>query len=270
MILSMIRKENTFWQQKREFIILGSMIVLSFVCMKLDQTPSVMWVKNQTQKASGFLFNSLSFFPHLVNLQKQNRQLLEQVGYLELEQVKYQEALFENERLRTLLNFQKAASFNCIAAEVISYNPSNLQGLVHLNIGSQNGCEKNQALINDKGLVGRVLSSNASTSTGQLIADPNFRVSAKIQRSSVLGIVRWLYGNTCLMEGVSPRSDIRIGDAVVTSGYSEIYPPGLPIGKVVNIAETSETLFKKVTLRTEVDFGSFEEVLVLQSISQKE
>ena len=78
------------------------------------------------------------------------------------------------------------------------------------------------------------------------------------------------YGTTCLKEGVSPRSDIRIGDAVVTSGYSEIYPPGLTIGKVVNIAETSETLFKKVTLRTEVDFGSFEEVLVLQSISQKE
>ena len=266
----MIRKDNTFWQQKREFIILGGMIILSFICMKLDQTPSIMWVKNQTQKASGMLYTSLSFFPHLINLQKQNRQLLEQVGFLELEQVKYQEALFENERLRTLLNFQKAVSFHCVAAEVIGYNPSNIQGLVHLNIGSQNGCEKNQALINDKGLVGRVLSVNTATSTGQLIVDPNFRVSAKIQRSSVLGIVRWLYGNTCLLEGVSPRSDIRVGDAVVTSGYSEIYPPGLPIGKVVNIAETSEKLFKKVNILTEVDFGSIEEVLVLQFISPKE
>ena len=260
----MKRNENSFWKQKREFIILGSMIVLSFICMRLDHVSSVQWIKNQAQAVSGILFNSFSFFPRLLSIQQQNRQLLKEVGDLYLEKTKYQEAIFENKRLRSLLNFQEATRYHCLAAEVTGYNPSNLQGQVHLNIGSQSGCEKNQVLINEKGLVGRILNTNLFSSTGQLITDPNFRVSAKVQRSSVLGIVRWLYGNMCLLEGVSIRSDVQIGDVIVTSGYSEIYPPGLPIGRVVKIKETSEALFKHVAVHTEVDFGSIEEVLVLQ------
>jgi len=262
----MKRKESTFWHQKREFVILGSMVLLSFMCMQLDQTKYATLLKMKAQHVAGILNEGFTYLPRLIKIKKQNKKLLEQVGHLELERMTYQEALFENKRMQELLDFKKSTPYLCVAAEIVGRSSHSTHGLIYLNIGSQQGCRKNQALINDKGLVGKILSVTPSTAVGQLIVDQNYRVSAKIQRSSAHGIVRWLYGSRCILEGVSLRNDVRPGDDVVTSGFSDIYPPGLPVGKVVEVKETPAKLFKKITLRTNVNFDCIEEVLVLQSM----
>ena len=63
--------------------------------------------------------------------------------------------------------------------------------------------------------------------------------------------------------------DVNIGDVIITSEYSNIYPAGIPVG-VVSETGNLDNLFKKVIITPSVDFSLLEEVFVLKYITSKE
>ncbi len=254
-----------FAQQNRDYLCLGCAIGVSILLMSLDQKPLVQFPRKGFSNVFGFLQESISWIPRMTGVYRKNRHLLDQLSHVDFREDQYQELILENRRLRRLLEFKERNLFEFIPAEVIGRGTGGLPGSVHLNIGSKDGCRKNMVLLNDKGLIGKIASVGPSASIGQLVTDPNFRVSAKVQRSRVLGIVRWLFGNICQLEGVVQRSDVQIGDLIVTSGYSNIYHSGIAIGRVYEIAPDKEGLFLRILLKTEVDFGKVEEVFVLKA-----
>ena len=67
-------------------------------------------------------------------------------------------------------------------------------------------------------------------STSDSISDNNFRLSVRIMPSGAVGILRWYDANVCKVYEVQKNVDINIGDRVITSGFSKIYPPKLPVG----------------------------------------
>ncbi|MCK5146636.1 rod shape-determining protein MreC [bacterium] len=173
------------------------------------------------------------------------------------------EALLENQRLRVLLDLKERALPELIAAEIIGRAVPGRPGRVHLMTNSRLKISSNCAIITDVGLAGRVTGRAGNYIIGQLLTDPAIRIGARIQRSRVQGIVRWAYGNVCIMEGVSSGSDIIVGDRIVTSGQSEIYPGGILIGYVLNVESKRKGLFKTVSLRTAIDFNCLETVMIL-------
>jgi rod shape-determining protein MreC len=203
-------------------------------------------------------------------LERENRKLKKRLGTYRLERDRYNEALGENQRLRLLLGFKQQTGYEAIPAEIIGMGTAGLPGSVHLDVGWKDGCRKNMVIVSHEGVVGRLVSIGRNASVGQLMTDPSFRISGKVQRSRVLGIVRWLYGNICVLEGVPGRGDVQVGDRVVTSGFSRIYPPGLVIGRVFKISPHRNGLFQNILLRTEEDFTSLEEVFVLREISNSD
>jgi rod shape-determining protein MreC len=64
---------------------------------------------------------------------------------------------------------------------------------------------------------------------------------------------------------VQKRSDVVVGDTVVTSGLSFIFPGGLPIGKVVTCKESDQSMFMEIIVEPAVDFARLEEVFVIRS-----
>ena len=90
-----------------------------------------------------------------------------------------------------------------------------------------------------------------------------FRVAALAERSRIHGILRWSGGEYCLLDYVPARSDVQVGDVIVTSGHGGIYPRGLRLGVVVEIAEDVTSILKTVFVKPSVDFSRVEEVAVL-------
>ncbi len=256
---------SRIWEKTKDRWLMASAILFSLLFMALDQSPPLVMVKRETGQVMGMLQKGMSWLPGLVRLRTTHRELLVELGRVSLERDKYRETLLQNERLRNLLGFMEQKRFDCIPAEVIGRGTVGIAGTVHLNIGWRQGCHKNMALVTEKGVVGKIVSVNAFSSVGLLLTDPNCRVSGKVQRTRVLGIVRWLYGDVCQLEGVPLKSDVRIGNVIVTSGYSEIYPPGLAVGRVIDVSPDEEGLFLKIRLKTAVDLGTLEEVLVLKN-----
>jgi rod shape-determining protein MreC len=260
----MAKKVNHIFNQFKNRLVLVGAILVSFLFMALDQQPLFIRMKLWASTVTGSLQEAVTGSPRVFSLQKENQKLKQLVGEYTLLNQRVQEAMLENQRLRRLLGFKDNVNYDFIPAEIIGRGSVGLPGSIHLNVGWKEGCKKNLVIMSDKGVVGKLIAVNASTSIGQLLTDPNSRISAKIQRSRVLGIVRWLHGNLFLLEGVHQRSDVKPGDRVITSGYSQIYPSGLVIGTVTTVSSPSQSLFMHIEMKSNVDFSTIEELLILQ------
>lgn len=197
----------------------------------------------------------------------ENERLRRANARLVLENSLLAEAQAENERLRNLLGFVRQMPMDFVPARVIG---TSTQGAVHaviLDVGSNKGLRKNMPVVCADGLVGKLYVVGADHALAQLLIDRNARVSARVQRSRVTGIVRSVHANRLLLEQVPKRADVQIGDVVVTSGLTPMFPPGLKIGTVSEISEEVPGLFMSISLVPAADFSRLEELLVVRAWS---
>ncbi len=256
-----------FWKKHKDRCFLVAAIVFSISLMAIDQTFPVMSIKNQTAQLMGAVHNGVSWLPRSLIIRRENQRLMTEVGRLSVQSYQIQEVTAENERLRRLLDFKERNEYDLIPARIIGMGTAGMDGSIVIDVGTEDGCQVDMVVMTDKGVVGRLVSVGESTSIGQLVIDPNFRISARLQRSRQLGIVRWFNGNVSVLEGIHQRADVQTGDWAVTSGYSDIYPPGLPIGRICWISHEEGSLFQEIRLWLDVDFYALEEVFVLKKSS---
>jgi rod shape-determining protein MreC len=195
----------------------------------------------------------------------ENKNLREQIANLMVESAVLQEQSLENHRLRDLLGLRSSLGFEVIPAEVTSRDPTFRQISLVINAGSTSGVKRDLAVINPQGLVGKIVDVFPDYSAVQLLFDPGFQVSCVNQRSRVMGIASWKTGLVLEMSYVSLNADIRVGDQVVTSGLSNIYPAGLKIGQVSSVTQDPKMLFKEIELLPHSDLQELEEVFVIKS-----
>jgi len=199
----------------------------------------------------------------LVNLRSQNVKLLNEINKLRMENDRYRELVSTNKRLRELLQFKKKIHWPVVAAQVIGRDPSGWFESIIIDKGKSSGLKVNMPVVNSRGVVGRLVSVSPNYAKALLIVDQNSAVDCLIQRSREKGILKGLSLKLCELDYVVKRSDVRVGDRVVTSGMGRIFPKGLPVGEVTEIADISWKLFKDIKVKPLVDFAKLEEVLVI-------
>ena len=105
-----------------------------------------------------------------------------------------------------------------------------------------------------------------NSSVAQLLVDHSFRVAGRIERTRVDGIVSYEGGDYCLLKEVPRNANVQAGDVVITSGFSEIFPPNIRIGVVKEAKEDLRSMFKTIKLAPAVDFSRIENVFVMTSL----
>lgn len=179
----------------------------------------------------------------------------------------------ENIRLRELLSFKEQLSFESIGAHVVAYNLSNWDNRLIISRGSRDGIEERMPVITyDGALVGRVEYVGANTAQVLLCNDPEYVVGGIVERpeSRAIGLVRGQINKPeiNIMENISwntrsEEGDIRVGDIIVTSGLSDNYPRGLPIGEVISVETDNYGLSRKAEIKLFMKKKTIEEVLVI-------
>jgi rod shape-determining protein MreC len=183
-------------------------------------------------------------------------------------------ALQENEYLRGLLEYIDSPrfpdGFDPVAAEVISRPPSAFVQAIVVAAGSSNGVRVNDPVVTADGLVGIVTRVTGGTARIQLLTDQEAAASAVDIRTGAPGVVLHARGTreTLVLDRVRKEDVVRVGDEVVTAGWSSgglssLYPKGIPIGRVTSVGQTDTDLFQQVQVDPYVDFGSLDAVLVL-------
>jgi rod shape-determining protein MreC len=220
-------------------------------------------MRSLTVASMGFLQDTFGFIPNYFDLGQENHILRELNVTLSDEVSRLREAKLENIRLRQLLDLKETSEFQYLSANVVAKNLQLLRNTITIDVGENDGVKINMPIVTAAGLVGKVTATSSAYAIGQILLNKDFRASAKVQRGRVDGILVWEGGIYLSLKNVAKTLDVQVGDAVITSEYSSILPPGIKIGVVSKTLHEPGALFQTVYVVPSVDFFSFEEVFVV-------
>ena len=174
----------------------------------------------------------------------------------------------ENARLRRLLNLSARLSADWVAAHVIRPGIPGSESMFLLDAGSRQGVVTSSPVITGRGLLGLVRESSPPNSVGTDWTHPQFRASAMTPDGSVYGFVQAVAGpfreaDRLLLDGIPFHQALAPGTVLVTSALSGVYPRGIPIGTVIEEAESRAGWRRSYWLRPFVSPGEATHVLVL-------
>ncbi len=199
----------------------------------------------------------------LVAVREDNDRLAAENRQLRAMQQEYREASLMNDRMRELLGLVQKIKRPAVAAQVVGKDPSPWFQTVMADKGIDDGVAKGDPVINAQGIVGIVVDVTAHYAKVMLITDPNSAVDAVVQHSRARGIVKGGAAGYCVLDFVLRKHHVAVGDVVVSSGMDQVFPKGIPIGRVATIVRQEAGIFQDVTMTPSVDFERLEEVLII-------
>jgi len=197
-------------------------------------------------------------------LMAENRALKREVMDLKLQLLRSGDLGGEMARLGAAVGYAAPPAGDIRAADVVYVDRSSFLRTLVLYAGSR-PARFNQPVLAPEGLVGRVVVTAGPYAKVQLITDRAAAVGAMALRTRRQGVVRGSArdsGSALELDYVPLQADVRVGDRIVTAGIDGIYPRGIPVGTVVSV-EPGGQLFHKITISPAVDFGSLDQVFLL-------
>jgi rod shape-determining protein MreC len=157
-------------------------------------------------------------------------------------------------------------------AKIISNSVFLQQNYIVLHRGSVQGIVSNMAVVGTDGLIGTVISVSKNMSIVMSLLHRQSKVIAVLKKGSGLGEVSWDGKDPryLLLSKIPTTIVAKKGDTVVSSPYSDKFPPGIPIGYVEKIDQDQETNTYKLKIRTAVDFYAVQHAYIVKNLLQEE
>jgi rod shape-determining protein MreC len=197
------------------------------------------------------------------NIYAENEQLTKDIALLnaQVAQLKEQEA--ENVRLRDLLGFDQSTPLPLVPAQVVARDPSPIFKSVVISVGTNKGILPFMPVVTRQGVVGKVVQVMPDLSLVQLIRDPLNHVSIMARRSRTISILETENGIEFFTH-LRVHEDVLPGDTVITTGLGGIYPRGFPVGIIGKVSFERDPLFKRATIKLNLDIEHLEELFVIK------
>lgn len=210
------------------------------------------------------------YFADKKTLEEENFKLQQELDALQYQIMRLEETELENMRLKELLGYKDAnkAVYQLQLAETIAKKNNNLQYMITINKGGDDGVKAGMTVMNHHGLIGRVSSVLSSSSEVLLLPDHESAVGARVKSTrEALGVVKGDGTSTGNLHMVHLQHDAEIveGDVIITSGLDTVYPEGIPIGIVTSIGDDANGLTKTAYIAPYVNFLQLEEVFILMN-----
>lgn len=174
-----------------------------------------------------------------------------------------EEVIQENARFQDLLEFKRKLVYSSVVANVIGRDPSRWNAAVIVDKGELDGLKVGMPIVNNGGVIGKVVEVSSKKSKVLLLIDPQFSVAALIQESRETGVVSGTLKGLVRMRFIDRDAQIQIGDRVITSKLSSSFPESLIIGEVIRVQQSSQGLSQECLIQPAVSFSQLEEILVI-------
>jgi rod shape-determining protein MreC len=202
-----------------------------------------------------------------------NRRLEGRVRQLETELQARSFQAQEAQRLRELLGLRQAVPMDTVAAQVVGREGVPWFRTLTLDRGEADGITLDAPVVSPTGVVGRVFAVGPHAARVQVLLDRDGAAGVLVERSRVSGVVSGQVSSPVagaedlVLKYVPERSDVVVGDVVVTSGIDRIYPKGLVVGRVRFVGKGSG-LFRDIRVEPSARFDRLEEVLVVRQVKE--
>jgi len=210
------------------------------------------------------LKSTLKALVTLRGAQKENEKLLSELGELKAKSIVLEGLERENKILRNMVAFRSRYYLSqLLPAELIGRSSSNWFEVIEINKGSADRVSIDTAVINEEGLVGRVFEVSQFTSKVLLITDPSSAVSIVDSETGDMAIATGNSMGPISIKYMPANANIKVGDKVLTSGMSDIFPRGIFVGHVRSVSKRDYDIFQKVEVTPAVNFSRLDKVFVV-------
>ncbi|MEW5892687.1 MAG: rod shape-determining protein MreC [Pseudomonadota bacterium] len=211
-----------------------------------------------------FLRDAGSFFTVHSELRHERDQLLEERSLLRARLQEYQALAAENARLHILAGLPPAPGLTRVPAEIIRASQDPFARKVIVNRGSLHGVVAGRPVIDEVGLIGQVTQVFPASAEVTLLTDRNQSAPVQATRNGMRILVSGM-GNDSLLEVryLDLHADLKPGDILVTSGLDGVYPPGLPVARVLEIQLPRHNPFARAICQPLAGIGQHRHVVIL-------
>lgn len=170
----------------------------------------------------------------------------------------------ENDRLRELLGGTRGLQLSVQLASILDVDLDPFRHRILVDVGTRDGVQAGQAMIDAGGVVGQIIDVTARRSTALLVTDPDHALPVQVVRSG-LRLIAYGTGerDRLAVPNIPLSGDIRAGDALVTSGIGGRYPAGFPVGTVIEVGPDPTRLFAEASVRPAAALERRGEVLLV-------
>ncbi|MDD3741462.1 MAG: rod shape-determining protein MreC [Bacteroidales bacterium] len=201
------------------------------------------------------------------------------VEYTKLKSINDSLAL-ENERLmNNLEKYRKyeipaieRSGYQYISAKIVSSTVNRNQNYITIDKGRNHGIEPEMGVIGPNGIVGIVVSTSNKYSTILPVINLNSKISVKLEKNDYFGSLYWESQkvNQASLSEIPGYVSVQKGDIVVTSGFSAIFPDGIPVGSINSFVKNKSTDFYEITVDLFTDFNNLSYVYVIINSNRNE
>jgi len=166
----------------------------------------------------------------------------------------------------------RTAPYLLHAGRVIHNSVRRTNNYMTLSIGSAKGVQPGMGVIASNGAVGRVKTVSANYATVTSLLHSQMLVSAKIKKDNTFGTVKWQGGDyrTALLDYVPLHVKPAKGDTIITSGFNTVFPEGVLIGTISEVAKEADKSFYTIKVKLAVDFAQLSYVYVVENTRKAE
>jgi len=223
---------------------------------------------NSSNQVTASVYNSFNSVIKYFALAKVNQSLAEENAKFKSTQTSFPIEISSDS---VSLNFVHANSnYRYITALVINNSVNKTLNYITLNKGRRDGVKPDMGIVSPQGIVGVVVTVSENYAMGFSVLNKRWGASAKLKKSGYFGPIEWSGGDyqiANLME-IPFHVKLAVGDTIVTSSYSAVFPEGIMIGTVHSFEQPEGESFYQIRIKLATDFKSIHYVEVVDNLNK--
>ena len=162
--------------------------------------------------------------------------------------------------------------YQLFKARVIKNSLNLADNYITLDKGSSSGIHSEMGVVDGNGIVGIVYETSPSYSVVISALKSTSNISCKIVGSDYVGYLKWEHGDSryAYLKDLPRHAEFNLGDTVVTSGFSTVFPEGIMVGTVDDMSDSHDGLSYLLKIKLATDFGKLSDVRVIARNGQQE
>lgn len=224
---------------------------------------------------AGKVYELSSSVTSYFSMGKLNRELTERNVQLERQVKELSEQLYEKTRDPKFAQkgqYRFLSDFKLINAKVVSNSLDKEENFITIDKGLWDGVRKDMGVACGNGIVGVVYLVGTHYSIVLPVLNSKSNISCSIQGRSYFGYLRWTGGakNIAYLDDIPRHAKFKLGDRIITSGYSAIFPAGILVGKIKHVYNSEDGLSFRLAVQLSTDFGNLRDVCVIDDATVRE
>ena len=236
-----------------------------FLIVKFNNYQKIIFT-NTTNNFIGNIYKQSSTFYSIFNLRKINSDLADENTRLrnKLEKINISD---NTENIST-----DSAGYFFIASKVISNSVNQRNNYITIDKGIKDGIKTGMGIISPNGIVGLITNVSDHFSMGPTVINMKWKVSARIKKNNYFGSLSWDGKDYryALLNEIPIHVKLNVGDTIVTSSYSSVFPEEYLIGKIESFHHKKGYNFYNIKIRLSTNFMTLRHVNIIKNFYYNE